>query len=55
MPGKVARITVRDNGGGIPSSINKKIFEPFFTTKPAGEGTGLGLKPELRHYQITWR
>jgi signal transduction histidine kinase len=37
-----ARISVRDNGPGIPSSLRQRIFEPFFTTK--GErGTGLGL------------
>jgi two-component system, NtrC family, sensor kinase len=36
-------IEVRDNGMGIPASIQPKIFHPFFTTKPAGEGTGLGL------------
>lgn len=37
------RITVRDNGLGIPNDIREKIFLPFFTTKPSGEGTGLGL------------
>lgn len=37
------RITVRDNGPGIPREVQSRVFEPFFTTKPAGEGTGLGL------------
>ena len=37
------RVTVKDNGNGIPSSIKDKIFQPFFTTKPTGQGTGLGL------------
>ena len=37
-----ARISVRDNGPGVPLSIRERIFDPFFTTK--GErGTGLGL------------
>jgi signal transduction histidine kinase len=36
-----AIVRVRDNGPGIPESIQKKIFQPFFTTKE--EGTGLGL------------
>lgn len=39
----IIRITVEDNGDGIPEKIREKIFQPFFTTKPTGEGTGLGL------------
>lgn len=45
------RITVRDNGTGIPDEIKDKVFLPFFTTKPTGEGTGLGLS--LSHDIIT--
>ena len=37
------RLTVRDNGLGMPPEIIERIFEPFFTTKGAGKGTGLGL------------
>lgn len=37
------RVTVRDNGTGIPQGILDKMFEPFFTSKPAGQGSGLGL------------
>ncbi|MDI1325103.1 MAG: tetratricopeptide repeat protein [Algoriphagus sp.] len=37
------RISIKDNGPGIPEAIKDKIFQPFFTTKTTGEGTGLGL------------
>ena len=37
------RVTITDNGEGIPESIRDKIFEPFFSTKREGKGTGLGL------------
>lgn len=36
------RVTVLDNGSGIPPEDRKKIFEPFYTTKK-DVGTGLGL------------
>jgi signal transduction histidine kinase len=37
-----ARISIRDNGPGVPLELRQRIFDPFFTTK--GErGTGLGL------------
>ena len=41
--GDMIRITVRDNGSGMPPEVKDKIFNPFFTTKPTDQGTGLGL------------
>jgi signal transduction histidine kinase len=41
-PGTV-RVSVRDQGVGIPEPLLSSIFDPFFTTQPQGEGTGLGL------------
>jgi len=37
------RLSVTDNGAGMPPHIVPRIFEPFFTTKPRGQGTGMGL------------
>ncbi len=42
-PKVYVRITVRDEGGGIPPDILERVFEPFFTTKDVGKGSGLGL------------
>jgi len=37
------RMTVSDNGPGVPPGQVDQIFLPFFTTKEVGTGPGLGL------------
>jgi two-component system NtrC family sensor kinase len=43
----IVRITVADNGPGIPEPLRPRVFEPYFTTKPTGIGTGVGLAVSL--------
>ena len=40
-PGKYVKISIKDDGPGIPGEHFQKIFDPFFTTRK--DGTGLGL------------
>jgi two-component system sensor histidine kinase HydH len=37
------RITVEDNGAGMPEDTAAKVFEPLFTTKVKGTGLGLAI------------
>jgi two-component system, NtrC family, sensor kinase len=39
----VVRLSIIDNGPGIPEALREKILQPFFTTKEVGKGTGLGM------------
>ena len=41
--GHYIKLSVSDDGCGIPPEVMSRIFEPYFTTKAVGEGTGLGL------------
>jgi PAS domain S-box-containing protein len=40
---EVLRITIRDNGEGIPPENLSHVFDPFFTTKDYGTGLGLSV------------
>lgn len=39
--GTTGRLTVTDEGPGIPPEMLDKIFDPYFTTKESGTGLGL--------------
>jgi PAS domain S-box-containing protein len=41
--GDAARLTIRDEGPGIPAEIRDKIYNLYFTTKKGGSGIGLPM------------
>jgi len=43
------RISILDNGPGMPSEIQDRIFAPFFTTKKTGTGIGLPMAQKIIH------
>ncbi len=50
------RISIVDNGAGIPAGQVGHVFDPYFTTKPTGTGLGLAIVlniVEAHHGRIT--
>lgn len=41
------KITVADNGAGIPEEDHDSVFNPFFSTKPGGTGLGLSIVQQI--------
>lgn len=41
--GPYVKVSVEDQGTGLPDEALKKIFNPYFTTKEAGHGLGLSI------------
>ncbi len=37
------RVSVEDDGAGVPAALKEKILQPFFTTKARGTGLGLAI------------
>jgi len=44
---KLTRVTVDDNGPGIPFDARERVFQPFFTSKRSGTGLGLALVQKI--------
>lgn len=40
---KILRLTVADNGAGIPKDQRSRVFEPYYSTKEGGTGLGLAI------------
>jgi signal transduction histidine kinase len=40
---RIVWIRIKDNGTGIPETMQEKIFQPDFTTKSGGMGIGLAM------------
>jgi nitrogen fixation/metabolism regulation signal transduction histidine kinase len=45
--GDKVRLSVSDNGGGIPEELMSRLFEPYVTTKPRGTGLGLAIVKKI--------
>jgi signal transduction histidine kinase len=48
-PGNYLRVTVEDDGRGMPDAVVKCAFEPAYTTKPGGTGIGLAIVARCVH------
>ena len=48
--GKYVKISIRDQGCGIPKDSLAKIFDPYFTTKEVGRGLGLTAAYSIMKY-----
>jgi len=46
-PGDWVRLSVQDNGEGIPEELQGRIFDAFFSTKERGTGLGLAMVRQI--------
>lgn len=45
--GPYVKLSIKDEGCGIPENELHKIFDPFFTTKQSGSGLGLAISDSI--------
>jgi signal transduction histidine kinase len=45
--GRGVRVTVRDDGPGLPEEVRGRLFEPFVTTREGGTGLGLPMAKRI--------
>jgi nitrogen fixation/metabolism regulation signal transduction histidine kinase len=45
--GRLAEITVEDNGPGFRPDVIGQVFDPYVTTKPKGTGLGLAIVKKI--------
>jgi two-component system, cell cycle sensor histidine kinase and response regulator CckA len=48
-PGEYVKLTIADQGVGIPERILPRIFDPYFSTKERGNQRGMGLGLTICH------
>ncbi len=45
--GKLAQLTISDEGQGVDQAVAERVFEPFFSTKKRGTGLGLAIVKQI--------